>query len=201
MELLLVWIFLFICVLLSAWDIFTGIVGIAAEMSRIPYSSDIAKLFGYLISQKPAYVVVGVAFSLFVVMSDYLFMKVYDNKELEKKENARLETEKKANKSIGTPIEYIKFNKNFIYCGLFFWIIFKAIDFQTTVVGTAQLLGVQLQANANVMDVWMAVSGNSWSQMAIVMAASLMITGAHIGVAVFVKIIEFLSKPKRRGKP
>lgn len=173
MELVLVYFFLLICILLSAWDIFTGIVGISAEMSRTPYSDDIVKLFGDLISQKPAYVILGVFFSLFVVMSDYLLMKAYE-----------------AKKS-GTSI-----NKIWIYSGLAVWGIFKTIDFQTTVVGTAQLLGVQLQENANMIDVWKIVGGNSWTQMAILIAASLMITGAHIGVVVFVKIIEFLSKPK-----
>jgi hypothetical protein len=176
MEIVLVYFFLFICILLSAWDIFTGIVGIAAEMSRIPYSPDIVKLFGDLIKERPAYVVLGVFFSLFVVMSDYLLMKAYEAKKSG---------------------SYI--NKTWIYSGLVFWTMLKTIDFQTTVVGTAQLLGVQLQENANIMDVWKTVSGNSWTQMAILIAASLMITGAHVGVAVFVKIIELLSKPTSKS--
>jgi hypothetical protein len=178
MELLLVYFFLLICLLLSAWDIFTGIVGISAEMSRIPYSPNIVELFGDLIKQKPAYVVMGVFFSLFVVMSDYLLMKAYE-----------------AKKS-GIPI-----NKTWIYSGLVFWTMFKVIDFQTTVVGTAQILGVQLQEGANIIDVWKTVGGNSWTQMLILIAASLMITSAHIGVAVFLKIIELLNKPKPLRKP
>jgi hypothetical protein len=206
MEIVLVYFFLFVCLALSAWDIFTGIVGIAAEMSKIAYSPDIVQLFRDLIYQKPAYVVLGIFFALIVVMSDYLFVKVYEIKEAEKAEKARLAAEEKANKTknpkiVGTPIDYIKINKTSIYFGLFFWTIFKAIDFQTTVVGTAQLLGVQLQENANIVVVWQTVSGNSWTQMAILIAASLMITGGHLGVGVFVKLIEFLSKPKSTRKP
>jgi hypothetical protein len=203
MEILLVYFFLFICAMLSIWDIFTGVVGIAVAMSKIASSPDIVQLFRDLIYQKPGYVVLGVTFSLVVVMSDYLFMKIYDNNKAEKDEKARLKAENEANKGkssniikVGNPIDYMKINKALIYFGLFFWSIFKVIDFQTTVVGTSEILGVQLPANAGIMDVWQTVSGNSWTQMAILVTSSLMITCAHLGVAVFAKIIEFLSKPK-----
>jgi hypothetical protein len=167
MEKIFIWCSLIVCLFLSIWDVLTGIIGIAAGLSRTPYSSNIVTAFQEVIGKNPAYIFMGAFFAFFVVMSDYFLMKASEEK-------------------IWKTSEYRKW----FYVGLVFWAIFKAVDFSTTVVGTTQFTDIKLPENADIVTVWQVVTADSWGQMILLLVLSLMTTLAHISIALLVKLLK-----------
>jgi hypothetical protein len=169
MERIFIWCSLGICSLLSIWDLMTGTVGIAAGLSKTHYSSNIIDVFREVLNKNPAYIFMGIFFAFFVVMSDYFLMKASEEK-------------------IWTKAEY----KKLFYVGLFFWTIFKAVDFSTTVVGTTQFTDIRLPEGADIITVWQVVTADSWGQMILLLVLSTMTTLAHISIALLIKLLEAL---------
>ncbi len=169
MEKIFVWCSLIMCGLLSIWDVLTGIIGIAAGFSNTPYSSNIIEAFKELQTKNPAYIFMGIFFAFFVVMSDYFLMKAYEENFWDDPDKRKL-----------------------CYIGLFFWAIFKAFDFSTSVVGTTQLTDIKVPQGADITTVWEVVTANSWGQMILLLVLSTMTTLAHISIALLLKLLEKL---------
>lgn len=161
--------------LLSIWDIVTGVIGIASAMSDFPVTDNLLQTLIDLIFKKPAATFLGVLFAFVVVILDYYFLEKWKGR-----------------------INYTSVGKKWIWVGLFFWGIAKWFDFSTTVVGTAKVLSLKLPPKVELGEVLSIVTSNSWSQMALLLALSLMITSSHIGILVCLYEIESLEEEEKK---
>ncbi len=146
------YIFLF----LSAWDIFTGIVGVASAVSGqgVAVQSNLLQLFVDLLFKQPGATILGFVFALVVVFADFYIIE-----------------KRKSN-----------YKRWKLILSLSVWILLKWFDFSTTIVGTAKILGLNVPPEAEFGDVWQVVTANSWNQMALLIVLSLVITCSHLGI-------------------
>jgi hypothetical protein len=162
--------FLFGCaifLILSLWDIFTGIVGISSALSGtgVAVQNNLFQMFIDLMFNQPGATFLGFAFALVVVFVDFYIIEKYNDPEYKKSTQ----------------------NKIIVWAALFFWAILKWMDFSTTVVGTAKVLGLKVPPKAEIGEVWDVITANSWTQMFFLIILSLVITCSHFGVVACLK--------------